>query len=394
MPIGLYTATVTIGGRQFVGRGRTAQSAKHKAAEEALKELKQLERSKVEGVEGGIEGEIEGRENIEAQSEIVESSKSPISLVHEFALKKGLPVTFDVVNQTGPSHLPVFITKCKVGDLAVTEGEGNGKKISKKNAAAKMLIELRKIEPQLGTTNSSDQEAQKEVEKDVVTTSDPTATTTSEATNQRTKYQRKFIRKKRTIIRQTDAIQIGGQNDAGQDGNGKSTQDGDDKAEETELIQESLSIHPINRLIQIQQAKKESEPKFTVISENQVNRRKKEFTIECSVTINGTMNIITSTGCGPNKKIAKKNAAESMLHQLGYSSTFKGCCPLSGCEGKEIIYGNGQGDGQANGTQDKKSRKVKFEDEVKLKSFGRQLVPGLILVPSEPKSIKYILKTF
>lgn len=389
---------MTIGGRQFVGRGRTAQSAKHKAAEEALKELKQLERSKVEGVEGTrvegeIEGGIEGRENIESPNEVVESSKSPISLVHEFALKKGLPVTFDVVNQAGPSHLPVFITRCKVGDLAVTEGQGNGKKISKKNAAAKMLIELRKIEPQLGTTNSSDQEAQKEVEKDVVITSDPTATT-SETTNQRTKYQRKFIRKKRTIIRQTDAIQVGGQNDTGQDGSGKSIQDDGDKADEIESIQESLSIHPINRLIQIQQAKKESEPKFTVISENQVNRRKKEFTIECSVTINGTMNTITSTGCGPNKKIAKKNAAESMLHQLGYSSTFKGCCPSSGCEGKEIIYGNGQGDGQANGTQDKKSRKVKFEDEVKLKSFGRQLVPGLILVPSEPKSIKYILKIF
>ena len=34
-----------------------------------------------------------------------------------------------VVRETGPPHMRTFITKCVVGDL-VTEGEGNGKKVS------------------------------------------------------------------------------------------------------------------------------------------------------------------------------------------------------------------------------------------------------------------------
>lgn len=37
-----------------------------------------------------------------------------------------------------------FVTRCTVGEF-VTEGEGNGKKISKKRAADKMLEELKKL---------------------------------------------------------------------------------------------------------------------------------------------------------------------------------------------------------------------------------------------------------
>lgn len=42
--------------------------------------------------------------------------------------------------------MQVFVTVCRVGDL-VAEGEGNGKKISKKRAAEKMLEELGKLPP-------------------------------------------------------------------------------------------------------------------------------------------------------------------------------------------------------------------------------------------------------
>ena len=34
-----------------------------------------------------------------------------------------------VVRETGPPHMRTFVTKCVVGDI-VTEGEGNGKKVS------------------------------------------------------------------------------------------------------------------------------------------------------------------------------------------------------------------------------------------------------------------------
>ena len=54
--------------------------------------------------------------------------KSPISLVHEIALKRNLPVNFEVVSEKGPPHMRTFMTKCTVGDK-VTTGEGNGKKV-------------------------------------------------------------------------------------------------------------------------------------------------------------------------------------------------------------------------------------------------------------------------
>ena len=111
------------------------------------------------------------------------------------------------------------------------------------------------------------------------------------------------------------------------------------------------SINPISRLIQIQQAKKEPEPEFTFIVQNkkkneQNNRNKRtEFVIQ--VTLNTSSNSsatttvdtnagITATddknavnsnnqfvklqceGKGTTKKQAKKNAAEAMLIKLGY----------------------------------------------------------------------------
>jgi hypothetical protein len=68
--------------------------------------------------------------------------------VHEIALKRSLPVVFEVgsgrvihqsavssyvglqvVRETGPPHMRMFVTRCKVGDLEC-EGEGNGKKVT------------------------------------------------------------------------------------------------------------------------------------------------------------------------------------------------------------------------------------------------------------------------
>ena len=57
--------------------------------------------------------------------------KSPISLVHESALKRNNTVHFDIVRETGPPHMRIFSTKCIMGDF-VTQGEGNGKKVLRK----------------------------------------------------------------------------------------------------------------------------------------------------------------------------------------------------------------------------------------------------------------------
>jgi double-stranded RNA-binding protein Staufen len=80
------------------------------------------------------------------------------------ALKRKLTVSFEVQSEKGPPHMKVYTTLCKVGTIVVsslehfvdlrslnvqlqTEGEGNGKKLSKKKAAEKMMDELKKLPP-------------------------------------------------------------------------------------------------------------------------------------------------------------------------------------------------------------------------------------------------------
>ncbi|RWR98585.1 staufen-like protein, partial [Dinothrombium tinctorium] len=48
-----------------------------------------------------------------------ENIKSPISLVHELTLKRNLVVKFEVVSESGPSHMPSFVTRCIVGDIVI-----------------------------------------------------------------------------------------------------------------------------------------------------------------------------------------------------------------------------------------------------------------------------------
>uniref|UniRef100_A0A2K6EQH2 Staufen double-stranded RNA binding protein 2 n=1 Tax=Propithecus coquereli TaxID=379532 RepID=A0A2K6EQH2_PROCO len=73
-------------------------------------------------------------------------------------------------------------------------------------------------------------------------------------------------------------------------------------------------MNPISRLAQIQQAKKEKEPDYVLLSERGMPRRR-EFVMQVKVGSE------VATGTGPNKKIAKKNAAEAMLLQLGYKAS-------------------------------------------------------------------------
>lgn len=71
-------------------------------------------------------------------------------------------------------------------------------------------------------------------------------------------------------------------------------------------------VNPISRLVQIQQAKREKEPVYNLIEEKGGPRRR-EFVMEV------TMGQHSAQGMGPNKKLAKRAAAEALLAQLGYS---------------------------------------------------------------------------
>lgn len=257
----MFSVILRVGSREYTGEGHTVQAARHSAASQALMELKQLP------VPGDLDGQcpaatanVTSTEHNGCSVDLNNELKSPISLVHEIALKRNLNVVFDVISDKGPPHMKVFITMCRVGDL-VAEGEGNGKKISKKRAAEKMLEELAKLPP-------------------LPYMADLTP---------RLKRKRVVTKKKiRNLIKVNQDGKPGGEY-------------GDD-------------INPISRLIQIQQASKEKEPTYTVIEERGAPRHR-EFVIEASV------NGMSCTGFGPNKKLAKRAAAEALLERLGYGKT-------------------------------------------------------------------------
>ncbi|GFY59593.1 double-stranded RNA-binding protein Staufen homolog 1 [Trichonephila inaurata madagascariensis] len=130
-------------------------------------------------------------------------------------------------------------------------------------------------------------------------------------------------------------------------------------------------INPISRLIQIQQAKKEREPVYTVIDERG-EPRQREFIMQCS------LGDLTTNGSGPNKKTAKRNAAEAMLQRMGYSR------PIIS-PGKPTVKSPGLESPHMYQTQDSDKRKIYSDHEgEKLDNdgkMGRQLVPGLLLMP-------------
>lgn len=173
--------------------------------------------------------------------------------------------------------MKTFITQCRVGNF-VAEGEGNGKKISKKRAAETMLEELSKLPPLAAVMNIAQLKRKRVANK----------------------------KKTRNLIK----VNM-------------------DKS--AEVIEE---INPISRLIQIQQANKEREPVYTVVEERGAPRRR-EFVIEASV--NGH----SCTGIGPNKKVCFIHLLTYyiftyLLHKAEYfiSGGQTQCCRGSTCRAR------------------------------------------------------------
>ncbi|NXR56323.1 STAU2 protein, partial [Hippolais icterina] len=234
----IFYVQLTVGNSEFFGEGKTRQAARHNAAMKALQALQNepIPEKLPQNGETGKESE-----------EDKDANKSEISVVFEIALKRNIPVTFEVIKESGPPHMKSFVTRVTVGEFTA-EGEGNSKKLSKKRAAMAVLQELKKLPPL------------PVIEKPKL-------------------Y---FKKRPKTILKTGPEYGQG--------------------------------MNPISRLAQIQQAKKEKEPEYVLLSERGMPRRR-EFVMQVKVG-----NDIT-TGTGPNKKIAKRNAAEAMLLQLGYKAS-------------------------------------------------------------------------
>jgi len=262
-----------------------------------------------------------GEKKIDEEEEEVEddSLKSEISLVHEIALRRNMVVHFEVIRETGPPHMKNFVTRCTVSDIK-TEGEGNSKKTSKKKAAELMLEELRKLPPV------------------------PTPT------YQKPKAKIQMNKKKNRNLIKSELQQHKADPNYG------------------------VGINPISRLIQIMQAQKKKEPVYTLVTERGMPRRR-EFVVQVEVEEK------TCTGSGPNKKLAKRSAAEAMLQLLGYTK------PSPQPTKSSIKNSSGEG-GQTNG--DKKVTFVEGDSPgggVDKSSTGtHQRVPGLLHLPSKTSS--------
>ncbi|XP_068042739.1 double-stranded RNA-binding protein Staufen homolog 2 isoform X6 [Anomalospiza imberbis] len=234
----IFYVQLTVGNSEFFGEGKTRQAARHNAAMKALQALQNepIPEKLPQNGETGKESE-----------EDKDANKSEISVVFEIALKRNIPVTFEVIKESGPPHMKSFVTRVTVGEFTA-EGEGNSKKLSKKRAAMAVLQELKKLPPL------------PVIEKPKL-------------------Y---FKKRPKTILKTGPEYGQG--------------------------------MNPISRLAQIQQAKKEKEPEYVLLSERGMPRRR-EFVMQVKVGND------TTTGTGPNKKIAKRNAAEAMLLQLGYKAS-------------------------------------------------------------------------
>ncbi|XP_032734907.1 double-stranded RNA-binding protein Staufen homolog 1 isoform X2 [Lontra canadensis] len=300
----LYQVELSVGGQQFNGKGKTRQAAKHDAAAKALRTLQS--EPQPERPEGRRLGEqVNGRE-----SEEENLNKSEISQVFEIALKRNLPVNFEVARESGPPHMKSFVTKVSVGEF-VGEGEGKSKKISKKNAAIAVLEELKKLPP-LPTVE---------------------------------RVKPRIKKKTKSIVRLQSSTDSG------------------------------PGMNPISRLAQIQQAKKEKEPEYMLLTERGLPRRR-EFVMQVKVGNH------TAEGTGTNKKVAKRNAAENMLEILGFKvPQAQPTKPALKSEEKTPIKkpGDGRkvtffepGSGDENGTSNK-------EDEFRMPYLSHQQLPAGIL---------------
>lgn len=258
----LFVVELQVGDKVYSSEGRTRQQAKHEAAVQALDYYEKhpapekIPRPAVQLPQSMLSG----NPNNENQPK-----KSEVSLVYELALKRNLQVHFEKVAEDGPPHLKHYSIKLVVGKqegsdedsdpnlFFTADGQAQSKKLARRKAAIIVLEEMKKV-----------------IEAE-----------------EKEKPQQGRNKKKIACAK-----------------------------EKEENTFPDLSLHPVSRLAQIQQAAKEREPIYQVISERSV-ARKKEFVMQC------TINDKIATGMGPNKKTAKKNAAENMLRTMGHAPSIE-----------------------------------------------------------------------
>ncbi|VBB31103.1 unnamed protein product, partial [Acanthocheilonema viteae] len=259
---------------EFIGKGMTKKRAKNSAANEALSylgpylaTLEAQSKSKIMNESKNelttIEIEDIRKDNLKSVITTARNgkSKSSISQIHECALHMRMNVEFLILKEEGPAHDRHYLLRCKLISaerVISADGEGSSKKIAKQNACSLMLTKLQSIE------------------------SSPIFIAAAMLKSQK-KFGASKELKRKTISKDMKMNPEYGH-----------------------------QINPISRLMQVMQARKQNEPKFQLVAERGQSRYK-EFVMEV-ICDDG----LRCEGVGPNKKLAKRAAAEAVLARIGY----------------------------------------------------------------------------
>ncbi|MCP9263064.1 hypothetical protein DINM_006416 [Dirofilaria immitis] len=264
---------------EFIGKGITKKRAKNSAANEALSylgpylaTLETQSKNRTNGPKNDngkaselatIEIENIKRDNFKSVITTARNGKpkSSISQIHECALHMRMNVEFLVLKEEGPAHDRHYLLRCKLISaerVISADGEGSSKKIAKQNACSLMLTKLQSVESSPIFIAAALLKSQKKIGA------------TKEV-------------KRKTISKDMKMNPEYGH-----------------------------QINPVSRLMQVMQARKQNEPKFQLIAERGQSRYK-EFVMEV-ICDDG----LRCEGIGPNKKLAKRAAAEAILARIGY----------------------------------------------------------------------------
>ena len=292
-----YTATVTVAGQSFSGTGQSPQGAKHSAAEKALYHFQQQQRP--DSMKMCPEGKPIPTALVSEESD----KKSPVTVLHEIAMKLSWKVTFDVIDSSGPDHLPCFKTRCSVSAGHSVEAEGTNKRLSKKKAAEKMLEYLNTLPQYQDKLQELNKESQQEKRSNETDNSSRSADELDKIRSER-EVKRIDSRDSECSLFSTCS---------------SSTSEDDGKKSPTEE-------HPVSHLQTFVLSRISREiPKYRIIFERKSDIGKKEYVVECSVRDfrkgdkHGVLR--TAVGIDLNKKDAKKKSAEAMMSLLTTGKT-------------------------------------------------------------------------
>ncbi|XP_075707979.1 RISC-loading complex subunit TARBP2 isoform X2 [Rhinoderma darwinii] len=160
-----FTFRVSVGEINCTGQGPSKKAAKHKAAEVALSLLKSEDMFGAVIEENSITYTAETPEEVTVKTEASpsppisrnnsidmkpplsaqQSECNPVGALQELVVQKGwrLP-EYTVTQESGPAHRKEFTMTCRV-ERFLEIGSGTSKKLAKRNAAAKMLLQIHRV---------------------------------------------------------------------------------------------------------------------------------------------------------------------------------------------------------------------------------------------------------